>query len=310
MPSLNLDDSKASGAAEPTRFIPSLEEAANQDLPMLYVTRYCALAPASLAAAVHDALAVLATYAARHPETACSSPVVAYRNKRGMTVTIDVGLPLDHQPLSPVAGEFRLGTTPAAVSLDEQESSFGELLKAGAELAPVSALRLPAAGQIVAGAAVTTTHCTRAHDVLHWRNHDVPGHHHLITAYLRPPTAVDAPSQSCLEAKDGLLFAQLLTSAFRNHPHINNVLTHISLGQWDRIEAALGNLLTAPIDTAPVSPLERNLLCLLWEEGGITGRVVKPFFLDICRTSLPPSLAARCVAGIDALSSLASEADA
>ena len=75
-----------------------------------------------------------------------------------MTVTIDVGLPLDHQPLSPVAGEFRLGTTPAVVSLDEQESSFGELLKAGAELAPVSALRLPAAGQIVAGAAVTTTH--------------------------------------------------------------------------------------------------------------------------------------------------------
>jgi hypothetical protein len=75
-----------------------------------------------------------------------------------MTVTIDVGLPLDHQPLSPVAGEFRLGTTPAAVSLDEQESSFGELLKAGAELAPVSALRLSAAGQIVAGAAVTTTH--------------------------------------------------------------------------------------------------------------------------------------------------------
>ena len=158
MPALNLGDRKASPAAEPARFIPSLEEAANQDLPMLYVTRYCALEPASLAAAVHDALAVLATYAARHPETACSSPVVAYRNKRGMTVTIDVGLPLDHQPLSPVAGEFRLGTTPAAVSLDEQESSFGELLKAGAELAPVSALRLPAAGQIVAGAAVTTTH--------------------------------------------------------------------------------------------------------------------------------------------------------
>ena len=40
MPSLNLDDRKASGAAEPARFIPSLEEAANQDLPMLYVTRY------------------------------------------------------------------------------------------------------------------------------------------------------------------------------------------------------------------------------------------------------------------------------
>jgi hypothetical protein len=125
-----------------------------------------------------------------------------------------------------------------------------------------------------------------------------------------PPIAVDAPSRSCLDAKDGLLFAQILTSAFRNHPHINNVLTHVSFGQWDRIEAALGTLLTAPINTVPVSPLERNLLCLLWEEGGITGRIVKPFFLDVCRTSLPPSLAEHCVAGIAALSSLASEADA
>jgi len=123
----------------------------------------------------------------------------------------------------------------------------------------------------------------------------------------RPLIAVDAPSQSCLEAKDGLQFAQLLTSAFRSHPHINNVLTHISHGQWNRIEAALETILTAPIDTAPVSPLERNLLCLLWEEGGITGRIMKPFFLDICRTSLPPPLAVRCVAGIAALSSLASE---
>lgn len=158
MPPLSLDVRKASGTSEPAKFIPFLAEAASQGLPMIYVTRYCALEPASLAAAVHDALAVLSTYAAHHPETPCGSPVVAYRNRRGTTVTIDVGLALGHQPLSPLLGEFHLGTTPPAVSFDEEQCSFGELLRAGAELVPVSAVRLAVADQIVKDAAVTTTH--------------------------------------------------------------------------------------------------------------------------------------------------------
>jgi hypothetical protein len=124
------------------------------------------------------------------------------------------------------------------------------------------------------------------------------------------PIGVAAPGRSCLEAADGSAFAQTLTSAFRNHPHVNNVLTHISLARWDRIEASLRSLLTASTDIVPVAPLERNLLRLLWAEGGITGRIVKPLFLDICRTSLPPSSAERCVSGIAALSSLALAADA
>jgi hypothetical protein len=157
MGALDFECREASGAAEPVRFIASLEDAANQGLPMLYVTRYCTVEPASLAAAVHDALAVL-TYAARHQETDGNSPVVVCRNKQGPTVTIDVGVPLDRQPLGPLPVEFHLGTTPAAVSFDEDERSFGDLLKAEAELAPVSALRLRVAGQFVAGAAATTAH--------------------------------------------------------------------------------------------------------------------------------------------------------
>jgi hypothetical protein len=123
------------------------------------------------------------------------------------------------------------------------------------------------------------------------------------------PIGVAAPGRSCLEAADGSAFAQTLTSAFRNHPHVNNVLTHISLARWDRIEASLRSLLTASTDIVPVAPLERNLLRLLWAEGGITGRIVKPIFLDICRTSLPPSSAERCVAGFSALSCLALAAE-
>jgi hypothetical protein len=158
MHDVSLDKPIATAAARPTaRRIPS--PGPDRDLPMLYVTRYCALEPASLAAAVHDALAVLATYAARHPGARYGSPVVAYRNRQGTTVTIDVGLPLDNLPSGPLAGELRLGAAPPAEALAvDEQTSFGEMLKIGAGLASGSALRLPGAGQIAAGTAFRTTH--------------------------------------------------------------------------------------------------------------------------------------------------------
>lgn len=120
----------------------------------------------------------------------------------------------------------------------------------------------------------------------------------------RRPVGASLCGEPCLDAENGTMFAQRLTSTFRNHSHINNVLTHIASGRWDRIEDALATLLTSSTEVAPSSPLARNVLDLLWAEGGITGRIMKPLFLDACRASLSPPLAERCAGGIATLASL------
>lgn len=96
-----------------------------------------------------------------------------------------------------------------------------------------------------------------------------------------------------LDAVQAASVARRLTTAFRAHGHINNVLTHVASGRWDRIEVALAGLLSA--EAPLLSPLSRNLLDLLWAEAGVTGRVVKPVFVSVCRSSLPPLLAERCM---------------
>jgi hypothetical protein len=114
------------------------------------------------------------------------------------------------------------------------------------------------------------------------------------------PYSMDWP---CLDAADATAFAQRLTLAFKRHSHINNVMTHIAGGRWDRIEDALATIFASSTDTAIITPLARNLIDLLWAERGTTGRIMKPFFLQVCRASLPPWLAERCELGIAALAS-------
>jgi hypothetical protein len=110
-----------------------------------------------------------------------------------------------------------------------------------------------------------------------------------------------ASAASPLDPAAARAFARELVAAFRRHPHINNVLTHVARGRWDRVEAALAAILAAPADDATLAPLERNLLELLWGEAGVTGRLLKPLFLDRCRRSLPPQTGEGCLDAVAAL---------
>ncbi|HVX82703.1 MAG TPA: hypothetical protein VHB23_15135 [Devosiaceae bacterium] len=124
-----------------------------------------------------------------------------------------------------------------------------------------------------------------------------------------PLPASDAPppcpaARSCLDGAEARAFASRLTSAFRRHPHINNVMTHIASGRWEQIERALAALLAAPIDAPLPSPLARNIHELLWAEAGVTGRILKPLFIAFCRGQLPPDRAERCLEGIATLAAV------
>lgn len=115
------------------------------------------------------------------------------------------------------------------------------------------------------------------------------------------PVGSDSVGQPCLSAADAAAFARRLTLAFKQHPHINNVMTHIAGSRWDRVEAALTTIFASSAETATMTPLADNLLDLLWAEDGTTGRIVKPFYLAICRASLTPPLAEACERGVAAL---------
>lgn len=72
--------------------------------------------------------------------------------------------------------------------------------------------------------------------------------------------------------------AEDLSSAFRRHPHLGNVLTHISSGRWPRVDEALQPLFTPSSKGFEVGPLTRNILELICDNRGTTGRIMQPFF--------------------------------
>lgn len=78
-----------------------------------------------------------------------------------------------------------------------------------------------------------------------------------------------------------------LVTAFRLNPHINNVLTHISGTQWAKIERALHTIMDPAITSADLSPLEQNIVELMWSEQGVTGRILKPYLCEFVFRNLP-----------------------
>ena len=82
--------------------------------------------------------------------------------------------------------------------------------------------------------------------------------------------AFDAPSI------DDLVFS--LVAALHRHPHLSNVLTHISRSSWPRIEHTLRVILDPATQHRDLTPLARNLLDLMVAERGVTGRIFKPYF--------------------------------
>lgn len=69
--------------------------------------------------------------------------------------------------------------------------------------------------------------------------------------------------------------------AFRYHPHINNVMTHICRAQWERIEQALYVIFNPVVRHEDLSPLAVNIVELLDAERGTTGRILKPYFHSV-----------------------------
>lgn len=77
-------------------------------------------------------------------------------------------------------------------------------------------------------------------------------------------------------AIDDLAFS--LVAALHRHPHLSNVLTHISRSSWPRIEHTLRLILDPATQHRDLTPLARNMLDLMVAERGDTGRIFKPYF--------------------------------
>ena len=90
-------------------------------------------------------------------------------------------------------------------------------------------------------------------------------------------------------------------AAFRAHPHINNVLTHISRAKWIEVEQSLNRILDLSTTIDGLSILEENIIDLMVGERGITGRIFKPYFQATLRRILEPSRAERLIRHINAL---------
>ena len=100
-------------------------------------------------------------------------------------------------------------------------------------------------------------------------------------------------------AVDDLVFH--VAAAFRGHPHINNVLTHISGADWNAIEAALRAILDPGTGSRDLSPLALNIIDLMCADRGITGRVVKPFYRDLLQNLLGNDMSSRFITHITSL---------
>ncbi|GLQ56627.1 hypothetical protein GCM10010862_38860 [Devosia nitrariae] len=85
--------------------------------PMVYVTRYCSMIPASVSAAIADAITSLDHGLADWDDRHSARLVVLYRNQRGDTVTLDVGYLVERGMMPAVAGEVKAGSTPAGEAL-------------------------------------------------------------------------------------------------------------------------------------------------------------------------------------------------
>lgn len=75
---------------------------------------------------------------------------------------------------------------------------------------------------------------------------------------------------------DDLAFS--LVAALHRHPHLSNVLTHISRSSWPRIEHTLRLIIDPTTQHHDLTPLARNILDLMVAERGDTGRIFKPYF--------------------------------
>lgn len=107
-----------------------------------------------------------------------------------------------------------------------------------------------------------------------------------------------------LETRTPLSTSELafrIFAAFRAHPHISNVLTHISHARWTEVERALNTILDPTASADALSPLEQNIVDLMCAERGVTGKILKPYFHAVLFRLTEPSGAQRLILQIEIL---------
>ncbi len=89
--------------------------------------------------------------------------------------------------------------------------------------------------------------------------------------------------------------------SFRVHPHLGNVLTHISGANWGKVERSLNSIFDLATTSGSLSPLDQNMIDLMCADRGITGRIMKPHFRGVLRRVLEPDHTERLIRHITAL---------
>lgn len=118
------------------------------------------------------------------------------------------------------------------------------------------------------------------------------------------PAAVRSQSEPDAQAPvdidlDALVFR--VVTALRRHPHVNNVLTHISRADWRAVEHAIRAILDPCSHARDLSPLACNIVDLMCADRGVTGRILKPYYQELLGIVLGEPVAARVIAHVGCL---------
>lgn len=71
-----------------------------------------------------------------------------------------------------------------------------------------------------------------------------------------------------------------LVALLRADGHLCNVLTHISSGDWRAVEQAITSILSSRTSSKKLPNVARNMLELICDNRGVTGRIMRPFFFE------------------------------
>jgi len=120
----------------------------------------------------------------------------------------------------------------------------------------------------------------------------------ILQHYL-PPAVLSGSERHPEPSTPELVFR--IVASFRAHPHINNVLTHISRARWREVEQALSRIFDLSLSSDGLGPLEENIVELMVGDRGITGKILKPYFQAGLRRILEPGAAERLIRHVTAL---------
>ena len=85
--------------------------------PMLYVTRFCSLEPASITAAIRQGVDALDSFFSKSHQPLPKEVIVIYRNRLRETVIVEVGVPVSEEFANQANGEIHRGWTPSSASV-------------------------------------------------------------------------------------------------------------------------------------------------------------------------------------------------